>query len=59
MLELDADKRITADQTLAHPYLAQVTSPMGFSVIKIETKMVVATAPINFIHVLKYSFHFT
>ena len=52
MLELDADKRITADQTLAHPYLAQVTSPMGFSVIKIETKMVVATAPINFIHVL-------
>jgi serine/threonine protein kinase len=24
MLELDADKRITAEQTLAHPYLAQV-----------------------------------
>ena len=24
MLELDADRRITAEQTLAHPYLAQV-----------------------------------
>ena len=24
MLELDADKRITAEQILAHPYLAQV-----------------------------------
>ena len=25
MLEIDPDKRITAEQTLAHPYLAQVT----------------------------------
>ena len=24
MLEIDPDKRITAEQTLAHPYLAQV-----------------------------------
>jgi hypothetical protein len=24
MLELDADKRITAEQILAHPYLVQV-----------------------------------
>jgi len=27
MLELDADKRITAEQTLAHPYLAQYADP--------------------------------
>ena len=27
MLELDADKRITADQALAHPYLAQYADP--------------------------------
>ena len=26
MLELDADKRITAEQILSHPYLAQVGS---------------------------------
>ena len=26
MLEIDPDRRITAEQTLAHPYLAQVTS---------------------------------
>ena len=24
MLEVDADKRITAEETLAHPYLAEV-----------------------------------
>ena len=24
MLEIDPDKRITAEQTLAHPYIAQV-----------------------------------
>ena len=28
MLELDADKRITAEQILAHPYLAQVMKIM-------------------------------
>jgi len=27
MLELDADKRITAEETLAHPYLAQYADP--------------------------------
>jgi len=27
MLELDADKRITAEQILAHPYLAQYADP--------------------------------
>ena len=27
MLELDADKRITAEQALAHPYLAQYADP--------------------------------
>eukprot|EP00092_Neocalanus_flemingeri_P014694 GFUD01015856.1.p1 GENE.GFUD01015856.1~~GFUD01015856.1.p1 ORF type:complete len:364 (-),score=89.66 GFUD01015856.1:313-1404(-) len=27
MLELDTDKRITADQTLAHPYLSQYADP--------------------------------
>ena len=25
MLEVDADKRITAEETLAHPYLAEVS----------------------------------
>ncbi len=28
MLEIDADKRITAEQALAHPYLAQYADPM-------------------------------
>lgn len=27
MLELDAEKRITAEQALAHPYLAQYADP--------------------------------
>ena len=27
MLELDAEKRITADEALAHPYLAQYADP--------------------------------
>ena len=27
MLEIDADKRISADQALAHPYLAQYADP--------------------------------
>ena len=27
MLSLDTDKRITAEQTLAHPYLAQYADP--------------------------------
>ena len=27
MLEIDPDKRITAEQTLAHPYLAQYADP--------------------------------
>lgn len=27
MLELDSDKRITAEQALAHPYLAQYADP--------------------------------
>ena len=27
MLELDTDKRITAEQALAHPYLAQYADP--------------------------------
>ena len=27
MLELDADRRITAEQSLAHPYLAQYADP--------------------------------
>ena len=27
MLELDADKRITAEEALAHPYLAQYADP--------------------------------
>jgi serine/threonine protein kinase len=27
MLSLDTDKRITADQTLAHPYLSQYADP--------------------------------
>ena len=27
MLELDADKRITAEQALAHPYLVQYADP--------------------------------
>ena len=27
MLEVDADKRITAEQALAHPYLAQYADP--------------------------------
>ena len=27
MLELDADKRISAEQALAHPYLAQYADP--------------------------------
>lgn len=31
MLELDADKRITAEQTLAHPYLAQVPTLFRYS----------------------------
>ena len=26
-MELDADKRITAEQTLVHPYLAQYADP--------------------------------
>ena len=31
MLEIDPDKRITAEQTLAHPYLAQVILGLLFS----------------------------
>ena len=27
MLELDADRRLTAEQALAHPYLAQFADP--------------------------------
>ena len=33
MLEIDPDRRITAEQTLAHPYLAQV---MCFSIVCLD-----------------------
>ena len=39
MLEVDADKRITAEETLAHPYLAEVqqsSSPL-FDIERRET----------------------
>ena len=37
MLEIDADNRISAEQALAHPYLAQYADPTGKIFFKSKT----------------------
>ena len=43
MLEIDADNRISAEQALAHPYLAQYADPTGKFFSKVKLFLVILT----------------
>ena len=43
MLEIDADNRISAEQALAHPYLAQYADPTGKFFSKVKLFLVIST----------------